>query len=981
MLPSRDDVAARAATRPPMRMAAEGDAAAVEAAERALLAGLPLPGKARLGMPAEPTLTADERGVERTELHQYSRFAPPSIDASVQLRALAAAVNAADAHRGGVALPSGGKGWVLEDRLWTEELSPDQLAQALVDARATSVAGAVELTSYHARDDVLLLARHVATPAERLAAAAWRCPLYDKVDRGFGGWHAWLMRGGAADTVPHAPPPPSGGLLFSMAEGPVDLLRASTSLYASDGFVVTSRPTADTHTATLSSMGGASGLFGRLSRPAAAADPPPPSRLELSFGDGARALSQYTDGEFSTAIALGDGLLVELSAGGTVRLSRAATLEQKADAAAAAAPPKAPAATLRLRAMKASGGSLGEPDARGATSDTYVRVALVGADGSAADDEAAQSETVPKDTAEPEWEGELSLLLPENSVRPPLLRVSVWDKDWAAGTDAPLAVADVTLAAEPSGTMSTVKLPARDELGEIDISFEYEVAVAPADAAAVPPPPAAPAPREEVRVVQPSGFVVRRFADGSLQTYSRDGNVGNYAVSGQHAGCWVSTNAAGLRAGTTASGEAYFVPALGVATTTEPTTNHVLTTRSDGTLVLRRADMSRLVQHACGTSIEASAEAEKFPGRGDLIIRAPGFPDVKIDVRKGATTIVCADGSTLASGGGAVTLSHGGGAQLSLTAAGVAELRPEPLAWQDGRLPEDMSGVYTIDLSKGSLASTDPEGNELALTLGETPTLQRVLRDELVVAEEQSFATVEEAPEDPAWSLPPRLFVCRADGSGAELLRHPDVKAFIGQRAAGMEGGSGSLLQEALPGEEGAQAYSWVWRDAQELGRIAAADADAASDAQKLLGFMAAVKEEPPSASLLHVRRLVRREPLTLTQRIELDREIAALDDFRTEEGARMKELHVDDSRTAEEKAAEQELQNSLLEVRRPPDNAQRPARHAHFIHLTRRLGLHITPDVEDSAAAGLSAAAGRGMGMGWGRGASGGHTVCVVDQ
>jgi len=125
----------------------------------------------------------------------------------------------------------------------------------------------------------------------------------------------------------------------------------------------------------------------------------------------------------------------------------------------------------------------------------------------------------------------------------------------------------------------------------------------------VPPPPAAPAPREEVRVVQPSGFVVRRFADGSLQTYSRDGNVGNYAVSGTHAGCWVSTNAAGLRAGTTASGEAYFVPALGVATTTEPTTNHVLTTRSDGTLVLRRADMSRLVQHACGTSIEASAEA------------------------------------------------------------------------------------------------------------------------------------------------------------------------------------------------------------------------------------------------------------------------------------------------------------------------------------------------------------------------------------
>ena len=905
-------------------MAAEGDAAAVEP-PNAHCSPASAPRKARLGMPAEPTLTADERG--RAYRVAGTRDSPPSIDASVQLRALAAAVNAADAHRGGVALPSGGKGWVLEDRLWTEELSPDQLAQALVDARATSVAGAVELTSYHARDDVLLLARHVATPAERLASAAWRCPLYDKVDRGFGGWHAWLMRGGAADTVPHAPPPPSGGLLFSMAEGPVDLLRASTSVCI--GRVRRHEPADGGHAHRHPLVDGrrlrpvrAPLAPGGRRRPAAAVA----SRAVLRRR--ARALSQYTDGEFSTAIALGDGLLVELSAGGTVRLSRAATLKQKADAAAAAAPPKAPAA---LPSRNEGERRLPrQPDARGATSDTYVRVALVGADGSAADDEAAQSETVPKDTAEPEWEGELSLLLPENSVRPPLLRVSVWDKDWAAGTDAPLAVADVTLAPEPSGTMSTVKLPARDELGEIDISFEYEVAVAPADAAAVPPPPAAPAPREEVRVVQPSGFVVRRFADGSLQTYSRDGNVGNYAVSGTHAGCWVSTNAAGLRAGTTASGEAYFVPALGVATTTEPTTNHVLTTRSDGMQVLRRADMSRLVQHACGTSIEASAEAEKFPGRGDLIIRAPGFPDVKIDVRKGATTIVCADGSTLASGGGAVTLSHGGGAQLSLTAAGVAELRPEPLAWQDGRLPEDMSGVYTIDLSKGSLASTDPEGNELALTLGETPTLQRVLRDELVVAEEQTFATVEEAPEDPAWSLPPRLFVCRADGSGAELLRHPDVKAFIGQRAAGMEGGSGSLLQEALPGEEGAQAYSWVWRDAQELGRIAAADADAASDAQKLLGFMAAVKEEPPSASLLHVRRLVRREPLTLHQRIELDREIAALDNFRTEEGARMKELHVDDSRTAEEKAAEQELQNSLLEVRRPPTPPAHPAHSTH---------------------------------------------------
>ena len=307
--------------------------------------------------------------------------------------------------------------------------------------------------------------------------------LYDKVDRGLG-----LARvADARRRRRHRARRRRRRAVFSFdGGGPVDLLRASTSLYASDGFVVTSRPTADTHTATLSSMGGASGPFGR--RPAAAADPPSPSRLELSFGDGARALSQYTDGDFSTAIALGDGCSSSCRRAGLSAL-RAATLKEGGRRRRRAAEGAGGDAAA---SRNEGGGAPGEPDARGATSDTYVRVALVGADGSAADDEAAQSETVPLTPRSPNGKG----FPPAGELgTPPLLRVSVWDKDWAAGTDAPLAVADVTLAAEPSGTMSTVKLPARDELGEIDISFGM-VATAPADAA-VPPPSAAPAPREE----------------------------------------------------------------------------------------------------------------------------------------------------------------------------------------------------------------------------------------------------------------------------------------------------------------------------------------------------------------------------------------------------------------------------------------------------------------------------------------------------
>ena len=56
------------------------------------------------------------------------------------------------------------------------------------------------------------------------------------------------------------------------------------------------------------------------------------------------------------------------------------------------------------------------------------------------------------------------------------------------------------------------------------------------------------------------------------------------------AGAWISTNAAGLRVGVGPDGSQFYIPSLAVASSTDPITHNVVTTRADGTLVLTRAD-------------------------------------------------------------------------------------------------------------------------------------------------------------------------------------------------------------------------------------------------------------------------------------------------------------------------------------------------------------------------------------------------------
>ena len=82
LAPYGDRVASRLFRPSPFGLAptaASGDAAS--AVERTVLGSLPYPGKERKGMPAEDAaLTEEERGAERTELHHFSKFAPPQVN-------------------------------------------------------------------------------------------------------------------------------------------------------------------------------------------------------------------------------------------------------------------------------------------------------------------------------------------------------------------------------------------------------------------------------------------------------------------------------------------------------------------------------------------------------------------------------------------------------------------------------------------------------------------------------------------------------------------------------------------------------------------------------------------------------------------------------------------------------------------------------------------------------------------------------------
>ena len=279
-----------------------------------------------------------------------------------------------------------------------------------------------------------------------------------------------------------------------------------------------------------------------------------------------------------------------------------------------------------------------------------------------------------------------------------------------------------------------------------------------------------------------------------------------------------------------------------------------------------------------GTTIDSSADAVKSGDRGEVRVNCEGYPPLKINLRLREVEISGLDGTILKAEmareglDAGVKLNHLDGTVLKLASDGSLDLFPASLAWVPNRASDERSGIYKVDLINGRLSTRDPAGSTfVATTSGHS--IELVLKDDLAgeleaQAREESGAEAEETDEDnPDWSHPPRLFVCRPDGSGVELLRNADVRGFMAQRELEVEGGTAMLLREPLPSEPSAETYTFVWKDWMQMHVASLVAEQEQSDAHQLLGFMPKVVTPPAESTTLHFRRLVRREGLKEAQR------------------------------------------------------------------------------------------------------------------
>ena len=198
------------------------------------------------------------------------------------------------------------------------------------------------------------------------------------------------------------------------------------------------------------------------------------------------------------------------------------------------------------------------------------------------------------------------------------------------------------------------------------------------------------------------------------------------------------------------------------------------------------------------------------------------------------------------------------------------------------------------------------------MRLGSDHRVELVLKDDLAGDTDAAMDEGAAAPDDPEWSHPPRLLLCRQDGSGAELLRHADVRPFLHARAQGVEEGVAQEQQLPFPADPDATVHTFVWRDATTLRNAAETEAAATSDAHTLIGLRPKLPPSLEERTLLHHRRLIKREPLSSAERGVLETELAAMGEWMTGEEEKATELHVVDTRSAEEKAAEAQVQRLL---------------------------------------------------------------------
>eukprot|EP00736_Rhodelphis_marinus_P004307 Rmarinus@m.14214 len=128
--------------------------------ERNILGLVRVPGRDRDGMPPAPTLSEEERDIERSQLYHFCDLPPATIDRTLVLMEFERMLADHDPSRQ----------WFLDDRAYYEDYQADVIPQVYLEGLLQEPE---VLTRYYAEEDVLLLAMHHTVPSSKCTSAEW----------------------------------------------------------------------------------------------------------------------------------------------------------------------------------------------------------------------------------------------------------------------------------------------------------------------------------------------------------------------------------------------------------------------------------------------------------------------------------------------------------------------------------------------------------------------------------------------------------------------------------------------------------------------------------------------------------------------------------------------------------------------------------------------------------------------------------------
>jgi len=351
---------------------------------------------------------------------------------------------------------------------------------------------------------------------------------------------------------------------------------------------------------------------------------------------------------------------------------------------------------------------------------------------------------------------------------------------------------------------------------------------------------------EFARTVLPNGTVLSHLEDGSTSMLLRDGNTAvRYAN-----GCMDITNSEGVRVRRTPplnppapqreeqlgpkappASELSFLPSVVTAALQDRDTDTRMLARSDCVSIAILSDGRKIVSHADGTNVLATADVEAFHGaRGEITVEGgpsaagPACGRAWLNLRTDEQTVSCGGGTVLRrcyDADSALMLlvaKRPDGATLVVHAHATkrreltpfCRFSPAEVALTE-RLPYDDEATYEVKLATGELSTKDVDGSIFRIKVGRPSESSCVPApvddyqegdDPQAVAERQSAALdivaagarAREAGERPpprpmlpraratmatGGTHPPRLFCFRPDGSCLEWLRPNDVAPYI----------------------------------------------------------------------------------------------------------------------------------------------------------------------------------------------------------